>query len=103
VLPHPRTKPATTKISGSKSHPQHNQDLSTVRFIDLLGCWRDLPPAMLRDRSYPFNLRLTKSIGDKWLPTPLPKLAIGLNSRICDCQKYLMAITDAASGAKLDN
>jgi len=68
-----------------------------------LGCWRDLPPATLRDRSYRFNRRLTKSIGDNCLPTPLPKLAIWLNSRIYDYQQCLVAIINAASGAKLDN
>jgi hypothetical protein len=93
----------TTKISGGKSHPQHNQDPSTVRFIDLLDCWRDLLWATLCDRSYHFNRRLTQSIGDKCLPTPLPKLAIWLNSRIYDYQQCLMSIIDAASGAKLDN
>ncbi len=64
----------TTKISGGKSRPQHNQDLSTVCFIDLLGC--------RHDHNYPFNHRLTKSIGKKWLPTPLLKLTIGLNSHL---------------------
>jgi hypothetical protein len=69
-----------------------------------LGCWRDLPPATLRDRSYRFNRRLTKPISDKSLPTSLPKLAIGLNSHMLKItNSALWQSIDGASGAKLDN
>ncbi|MCY7275421.1 MAG: hypothetical protein LH702_17205 [Phormidesmis sp. CAN_BIN44] len=34
----------TTKLSGGRQPRHRHQDISPVRFIALLGCWRDRPP-----------------------------------------------------------